>query len=52
MRDAQKRYFSTRSINALKESKALEKRIDGEIERVRRQLDGAVEKENTLFETE
>lgn len=34
MRDAQKKYFKTRSSYYLKESKRLEKEIDTEIERV------------------
>lgn len=34
MRNKQKEYFRTRTQSALKESKALEKRVDDEIERV------------------
>nr|DAH77923.1 MAG TPA: hypothetical protein [Caudoviricetes sp.] len=34
MRNKQKEYFKTRTQSALKESKALEKRVDGEIKRV------------------
>lgn len=34
MRDKQKEYFRTRSQSALRESKALEKRVDDEISRV------------------
>lgn len=34
MRDKQKEYFRTRSQSALRESKALEKRVDDEIKRV------------------
>lgn len=35
MRDAQREYFSTRSQDALRKSKALEAEIDREIKRVR-----------------
>lgn len=38
MRDKQKEYFKFRSQPALKESKALEKRVDEEIKRVRQVL--------------
>lgn len=41
MRAAQKAYFKTRSRDALNRSKALEKRIDDEIERVNRILDNS-----------
>lgn len=34
MRDKQKEYFRTRSQSALRDSKALEKRVDDEISRV------------------
>ena len=34
MRHAQKQYFKTRSQSALRQSKALEREIDAEIERV------------------
>ena len=34
LRDKQKEYFRTRSQSALRESKALEKRVDDEIKRV------------------
>ena len=34
LRDKQKEYFRTRSQSALRESKALEKRVDDEISRV------------------
>lgn len=34
MRQAQKQYFKTRSQSALRQSKALEREIDAEIERV------------------
>lgn len=34
MRNKQKEYFKTRSQSALRESKALEKRVDDEIKRV------------------
>lgn len=34
MRNKQKEYFKTRTQSALKESKALEKRVDDEIARV------------------
>lgn len=34
MRDKQKEYFRTRSQSVLRESKALEKRVDDEISRV------------------
>ncbi len=36
MRQAQKKYFNTRSPKALRESKALEAEIDREIDRVNR----------------
>lgn len=38
MRDKQKEYFKFRSQPALKESKALKKRVDEEIKRVRQVL--------------
>ena len=38
LRDKQKEYFRTRSQSALRESKALEKRVDDEINRVERIL--------------
>ena len=34
MRQAQKQYFKTRSQSALRQSKALEREVDAEIERV------------------
>lgn len=39
MRQFQKEYFKTRSRTALQQSKALEREIDAEIERVNRLLD-------------
>ena len=38
MREAQKEYFRTRSHDALRKSKALEREIDEEIDRVNRLL--------------
>lgn len=38
LRDKQKEYFRTRTQSALRESKALEKRVDDEINRVERIL--------------
>lgn len=38
MRNKQKEYFKTRTQSALKESKALEKRVDDEIARVEQVL--------------
>ena len=39
MRHFQKEYFKTRSRTALQQSKALEREIDAEIDRVNRRLD-------------
>ena len=36
MRQAQKEYFKTRNQTVLQQSKALEKQVDAEIERVRK----------------
>ena len=36
MRKAQKEYFKTRNIGVLKQSKAFERQVDSEIERVRK----------------
>lgn len=47
MREAQKRYFKTKSTAVLKESKALEAQIDEEIERVNKIL--AERREPKLF---
>lgn len=47
LRDKQKEYFRTRSQSALCESKALEKRVDDEINRVSNIL--KQKKEPTLF---
>ena len=47
LREKQKEYFRTRSQSALRESKALEKRVDDEINRVNNIL--KQKKEPTLF---
>ena len=38
MREAQRKYFKTRSQSALRQSKALEREVDAEIERVNKIL--------------
>ena len=50
MRDKQKEYFRTRSQSALRESKALEKRVDDEISRVEQILND--KREPKLFGNE
>lgn len=47
LRNKQKEYFKTRSQSALRESKALEKRVDDEIKRVEEVLNAR--REPTLF---
>lgn len=47
LRNKQKEYFKTRSQSALRESKALEKRVDDEIKRVEEVL--KARREPTLF---
>lgn len=47
MRDAQQRYYKTRSYPAMQRAKALEKEIDAEIKRVRDKLK---KQEKTLFD--
>ena len=47
MRLQQKEYFKTRSSDALKKSKALEKRVDDEIERVEKVMNE--KKQGCLF---
>lgn len=49
MRSAQKRYFRTRTPAALNESKALEKQVDEEIERVTNILKNQAPTEGDLF---
>ncbi len=39
MREKQREYFRTRSLSVLSESKALERRVDDEIRRVKQILD-------------
>ena len=43
LRDKQKEYFRTRTQSALRESKALEKRVDDEIKRVENILKEKIE---------
>ncbi len=43
LRNKQKEYFRTRSQSALRESKALEKRVDDEIKRVENILKAKIE---------
>lgn len=50
LRDKQKEYFRTRSQSALRESKALEKRVDDEIRRVEQILND--KREPKLFGNE
>ena len=50
LRDKQKEYFRTRSQSALRESKALEKRVDDEISRVNQILND--KREPKLFGNE
>lgn len=50
LRDKQKEYFRTRSQSALRESKALEKRVDDEISRVNQILNN--KREPKLFGNE
>lgn len=50
LRDKQKEYFRTRSQSALRESKALEKRVDDEISRVEQILND--KREPKLFGNE
>lgn len=50
LRDKQKEYFRTRSQSALRESKALEKRVDDEIDRVNQILNN--KREPNLFGNE
>lgn len=50
LRDKQKEYFRTRSQSALRESKALEKRVDDEICRVNQILNN--KREPNLFGNE
>ena len=50
LRDKQKEYFRTRSQSALRESKALEKRVDDEIKRVEQILND--KREPKLFGNE
>lgn len=50
MRDKQKEYFRTRSQSSLRESKALEKRVDDEISRVEQILND--KREPKLFGNE
>ena len=50
LRDKQKEYFRTRSQSALRESKALEKRVDDEIKRVEQILND--KRESKLFGNE
>lgn len=47
MRDAQRRFYNTRSYPAMQRAKALEKEIDAEIKRVR---DKVKKQERTLFD--
>lgn len=47
MRHEQKEYFKTRSVEVLRKSKALEKRVDDEILRVERVL--SEQKQGELF---
>lgn len=39
MREAQKKYFRTRSHDALRKSKALEAEIDAEIEKLKKEIE-------------
>lgn len=50
MRHFQKEYFKTRSRTALQQSKALEREIDAEIERVNRLLDHKQPETPNLFD--
>ena len=51
MRKNQKKYFETRSVLYLRESKRLEKEIDYEIQRAEKQLNAEPENtQQTLFE--
>lgn len=50
MRHFQKEYFKTRSRTALQQSKALEREIDAEIERVNRLLDHKKPETPNLFD--
>lgn len=50
MRHFQKEYFKTRSRTVLQQSKALEREIDAEIERVNRLLDHKQPETPNLFD--
>lgn len=50
MRHFQKEYFKTRSRTALQQSKALEREIDAEIDRVNRLLDHKKPETPNLFD--